>query len=183
MIIPFIYTRASGDFLRPKFSSNIRRSCCIIHVYLGKTHNTNTQMLADSVVSDTNRLLISWLRFFDTRKEAQFLLCWSYYADYTQRAAHLVMFKISVGRDPKKTTITSTVKSNSQRPNPTLTSMVESQLLNRLYFKFSGPSLPGITSSTLQPHFLYGGLLWQWWLSYPLCTSAKLHPMTMYQNS
>ena len=32
-------------------------------------------------------------------------------------------------------------------------------------FKFSGPSLLGMTSSTLQLHFLSGGLLWQSWLS------------------
>ena len=57
----------------------------------------------------------------------------SYYAAPAQRVAHLVMFKISVGRDPKN----STTSFNGQNPthvlngqNPTLASMVQSQLLS-----------------------------------------------------
>ena len=82
-------------------------------------------------------------------------------SDPHQPAAHLTMFKISVGRDPKKTNYIF----NGQNPT-----------LNWLFFKllkFTGPSLPGMTLSTLQPHFLPGGLLWQWWLSYPLRTSVN----------
>ena len=42
------------------FSSFIISICCISHVYIWKTHNTNTQMQieAGTVVSDTNVLLI-----------------------------------------------------------------------------------------------------------------------------
>ena len=48
--------------------------------------------------------------------------------------------------------------------------------------KFSGPSLPGMTTSTLQPLFLSEVLLWQLWLSYPLRASVKLYPMTVHLN-
>ena len=42
-------------------------------------------------------------------------------------------------------------------------------------FKFSGPLLPGMMSFTLQPSSPIWGLLWQLWLSYPLCMSIKLY--------
>ena len=105
----------------------------------------------------------------------------AYYADHTvwphQHAAYLKMFKISVGRDPKN----SILQLNGwipncifDSPNPTLNSEYPTLLngrnstvwfhdpistLNWLFFKiikFSGPSLLGMTSSTLQPHFLSG---------------------------
>ena len=111
----------------------------------------------------------------DTRRETQFFLCWP----QPQRAAHLVMFKISIHlcrSRPEK------LNCNGRKLN----SMPPLSDLNWIFFKilkFSGPSLLGMTSSTLRPYFLSGELLWQWWLSYPLRTSVKLHPMTMHLNS
>ena len=147
--------------------------CCIpliaimmsITTVIQYIHKYKTQ--ADSVVSDTNGFINSWLGFMATRGEIHN----SYNADHTtpnppQRAAHLVMFKISIGRDPK----TPTTSFNGQ--NPTLASMVHSQLILFKILKFSGPSLLSMMSSTLQLHFLSGGLLWQWWLSYPLRASV-----------
>ena len=68
---------------------------------------------ADSVVLHTNGLLISDFGS-STRGERHN----SYYADPHQRAAHLVMFKISVGkRSEKPNYIFQQSKSNSQRPN------------------------------------------------------------------
>ena len=58
-------------------------NCCIIlgDINSNSTYtNANTQPQAYSVVSDMNRLLISWLRFFDTRRETQFLKA---YANHT----------------------------------------------------------------------------------------------------
>ena len=91
------------------YRSNITVSCncCIIrwclsqlwykHIYKYKTYNTNA---GNSVVSDTNGLFIFWLRPTGTWGERHN----SYYANHPQRAAHLVVFKISVGRDPKNPT-------------------------------------------------------------------------------
>ena len=128
----------------------------------------------ESVVSDTNGLLISDFSS-STRGERHS----SYYANHPQRTVHLVMFKISVGRDPKNSTTSSTAqiqlyaliieKSTLCLYGPILT-------LNWLFFKifkFSKPSFPGMMSSALQPHFTSGGLLWQWWLSYLFRTSVN----------
>ena len=74
------------------------------------------------------------------------------------------MVKISVSRDPKKPS----TSFNGQNPtlpstveDPTTTSTVKIQLVFFKILKFSGPSLLDMMSSTLQPHFLSGGLLWQ----------------------
>ena len=110
----------------------------------------------------------------------------SFYANHPQRAAHLVIFKISVGRDPINLITSSTAQIQVSTHWPKLKFSlppwfnVNSQLTHfSKIFKFSGPSLPVMTSSTLQVHFLSGGLLWQWWLSYPLRTSVRLHPIIM----
>ena len=102
----------------------------------------------DSVVSGTNGLLISDFGSSTRGKRHN-----SYYANHSQRAVHLVMFKISVGRDPKNLTPTTTVE------NSTLCLHGPISTLNWLFFKilkFLGPSLPGMTSSILQAHFLSG---------------------------
>ena len=135
------------------------------------------QIQADSVVSDTNRFINFWLRFFDTGRGTQL---WKFYANHTMlyplcwRAAHLVMFKISVGRDPKNPTTSFNGRKVSSRPQWSnlnfSVSMVQFQLTLFKILKFS---LLGMTSSTLQPHFLSGGLLWQWWLSYLLRASVN----------
>ena len=64
-----------------------------------------------------------------------------------QRVAHLVVFKIFVGRDLQK------LDRTTQRQ--------KTQLCHFKILKFSGPSLLGMTSSILQLQFLSGGLLWQ----------------------
>ena len=86
----------------------------------------------------------------------------SYHANHSKRAAHLVLFKISVGKDSKNPTTSSTAQIQlyaSTAGTQLSVSMVQSQHLNWLFFKilkFSGPSLPGMTSSIFQPHFLSG---------------------------
>ena len=58
-----------------------------------------------------------------------------YYANHLQRAAHFVISKISISRNPKKQQL------HLQQPN----------LNSQLTLKSSGPSLPSMTSSILQP--------------------------------
>ena len=97
------------------------------------TIHTQMQTQGDSVVSGTNGFINFWLRFFDMRRETQF---WKVYADHTMltplcwRAAHLGMFKISVGRDKKNSTTSSTaqVLLSPQWQKLNSTSMVQSQL-------------------------------------------------------
>ena len=107
-----------------------------VHIHM---QNTNTgENRRDFVVSDKNGLLIS-----DFGSSTQGERHNSYYANHPQRAAHLVMFKISVIRDSK---------------NPTTSSTAQIQL-STLFFKilkFSGPIVPGMKSFTLQSHFLSG---------------------------
>ena len=62
---------------------------------------------ADSVVSDTNGFINFWHRSFDTRRETRFV---KFYSNHTMlisppRSAHLVVFKVSAGRDPKNSTV------------------------------------------------------------------------------
>ena len=85
-----------------------QRSCCkaiSIKTVIQPTHKHRRKQ-ADSVVSCTNGF-INFLTSAqsDTRRETQFLLCWPH-----QRAAHLVMFKISIERDPKNPTTSSTAQ-------------------------------------------------------------------------
>ena len=87
---------------------------------------------------------------------------------YTKRTAHLLMFKISVRRDLQNL--------NTCLNGRRFTALSPWSNLNWLFFKilkFSGTSLPGMTSSTLQSHFLSGGLLRKCWLSYPLSASVN----------
>ena len=168
------------------------------------------QMEADSVVQVRTVLLTSEF-CSSTRGERHN----SYYADLTiwphKRAAHPRMFKISVGRDPKKK-----IKKKQlhlQRPKLNFNSMAENsivclhgpmstfhsvvrlQLLNtmvgpQLLNTMVGPqlnlfqnlqnSLPisfGRDVIHTPASFPVWALLWQWWLSYPLCASVKLYPM------
>ena len=67
----------------------------------------------------------------------------------------------------------------------TTSSTAQSQLLTDSFSKSSNsqPIFSGhdvIHTPTLFP---VGGLLWQWWLSYPLRASVKLYPMAMRLNS
>ena len=103
----------------------------------------------------------------------------------SQRTAPLVVFKISVGRDPKILTAAATVE-NSILYAP----MAENSAVC-LYGPMSSfkslfqnpPILQTISSGHDVIHtpapFTVWGLLWHWWLSYPLRASIKLYPMTM----
>ena len=146
--------------------NDINHSCNTIHI----------QMQADSIVSDTNGFINSWLRSMATRRE------WynSYYANpipngrcilWCLRSLSVEIWKPNYIFNGPNSTLASMVETQLSF------SMIQSQLLFFKILKFSGPSLPGMTSSTLQPHFLSGGLLWQWWLSYPLRASIKLHQL------
>ena len=116
------------------------------------------------------RFINFWLRFFDTRIETQFLKAYANHTTWPQRAAHLVMSKVSVGRDPKNPT----TSFNSRKSSLCLHGHISTPNWQFFkIFKYSGPFLLGMTPSTLQPYFLSGGLLWQWWLSYPLRASVK----------
>ena len=148
------------------------------------------QMQADSVVQVRTVLLTSDFGS-STRGEWHNL----YYADHTiwphQLATHLVMFKGSVNRDPKKL--------NCCRNGRKLNSMAENSNLcpngrksivclhgpmstfNWLFLKSSNsqPISPGHDVIQTPASFPVWGLLWQWWLSYPLRTSVKLYPVTV----
>ena len=80
------------------------------------TIQMHVQMQADSLVQTRTNLLISWLRPMATRRERHN----SYNADHTtwphKHAADPVMFKISVGRDPKNPTTSSTLNCMAGTP-------------------------------------------------------------------
>ena len=96
----------------------------------------------------------------------------SYYADCTiwphKCAAHPIVFKVSVGRDLQNSKVRLqllNIMSRTQILNclplrqitPVSVYMAQSQPSNWLFFKifkFSGPSLPGMTSFTHQTYFL-----------------------------
>ena len=108
----------------------------------------------------------------DMRRETQFFIVFanhtmlSILSDHPQYEAHLVIFKISIHlyrSGPKKLDhCRNGRKLNSlpQRLKKIHSLPPWSNLnFNWLFFKilkFSAPSLPGITSSTLQPHFISG---------------------------
>ena len=117
------------------------------------------QRLAYSVVSDTNGLLIPGFGPWRHEERDTILkgLCQPYYANPTQCAVHLVMFKISVGRDPKNL-IFQRSKSDS------------------LFSKFSN-SQDHIFRACRHPHSNLISCLVvyydKWWLLYPLCMSIN----------
>ena len=122
----------------------------------------------DSVVSDTNGLLISDFGSWQHEERDTILPMLT----PSQRAAYLVMFKITIHLRRARPE-----KLNRHRNVRKLNSVPPWSYLNWLFFKilqFSGPSLLGMTSATLQPHFLSGGdYYYNWWLSYPLRTSVN----------
>ena len=112
----------------------------------------------------------------NTRRETQFL---KVYANHTmltpsQCTAHLAMFLrtqfISAGQDPKKCTACL----NGRKPNSRLQRSKSNWRLFKI-LRFSGLSLLGMKSSTLQPHFLSGGLLWQMVIIISFAWRHKLH--------
>ena len=147
---------------------------CILHLYvINQSNGTNTftnakhwRKQADTnagglCCSGTNGFINFWLRYFDTRRETQFLLCLRYYAD-PNNAWHILgcLRSLSVEIRKKK-------QLHLQRPNPNFNSMAENSILYApmkensticLWWSNvnSGLSLPGMTSFTLKPHFLSG---------------------------
>ena len=153
----------------------------ILITTLYNTYINTIQIQADSVVSDTNSLLTSGLGPWPHEERYTILTMLT-----PQRTANLVMFKISIGRDPKNPTtsfIGQNPTLNSVAEEPTLASIVQSRLTLFKILRFSRPSLPGMTSSTLQPISCLGVYYDRWWLLYPLHASVKLHPMTIHLNS
>ena len=149
------------------------------------------QMQADFFVSDTNGFIDFWLWFMVTRGERHNskkpmlnILCWPHPNAWCILWYLRSQF-ISAGWDPKNWTVClNGRKSNylSTVENPTATQWSKSNWHLFKILKFLGPSLLGMMSSTLQPHFLSGGLLWQMVIviSFPRAI-IKLHQMTMYQ--
>ena len=100
-----------------------------------------------------------WLQFFDTRRETQFL---KIFRNHTmqmtlQRSANLVVqsqfLNIIVGTQLHLSAI--------EADNPTVYLHGLKSTPNWFFFKifkFSGPSLPGMPSFTLQPHFHISGV-------------------------
>ena len=110
-------------------------------------------------------LLFRYKRFinFWFRRGTQFFLCWPHH----QSSADLMVFKISVCRDPKKPNYIfnfrlydrNSILSATEAENSTACFHGPMSTPNWLFFKilkFSWPSLLGMTSSTLQPHILSG---------------------------
>ena len=110
--------------------------------------------------SGTNGLLTSDFSYSTRRRETQFLLCWPYYLTPFQLAVHLVVFKISVVRDPKNPTTSSIVKIQLSTPNSKAGTqlsacMVQCQTSNLLSdFNFSTPgSDPSFSTPESDPNF------------------------------
>ena len=103
----------------------------------------------------------------------------------SQRTAHLVMFKISHGRDPKILTTAAMIENSTLCPNGREVSYLPAWSNVNLHLThFQNPQILRTISfghdviHTPVP-FPVRDFLWQWWLWYPLCASVKLHPMTV----
>ena len=158
-----------------------------------------------------NAFINFWLQFFETRRETQFLLWRPYYLTRFQRAVHLVVFTISVSRDPKNPTASSMVKtqlslpnqwlklnflpawsnvnlqlhsqtSNSQHHSRTPTSQSDVNWIFFKIFQILCPSFLGMTSSTLQPIFFLGFILTMV-IVISFARERKLHQLTTHLNS
>ena len=118
--------------------------CCIIwclsQLWYKLIYNCKT--LANSVVQVRTFYKLLTSAQSDTRRETQFLLCWPYYVDPTN-ARRILWCLRSLSVEIRKTQL------HLQRPKS------NSQLSFKI-LRFSGPSLQGMTSSALQPHYLSG---------------------------
>ena len=145
----------------------VMRSITTVIQYICKTR-------ADSVVSSTNGLLISWLRSMTTRRKRHN----SYYANphpnmrriqWCLRSLSVEIWKTQLHLSTVKIQLSlSTAKSN--RP---FSKSSNSQ--DHLFWAWRHPH-----SSPISCLGVYYG---KWWLSYPLRASVKLHPMTMHLDS
>ena len=153
------------------------------------------KILGELCCPGMNGLLISWFQFIDSRRETQFLksLSKSYYANPTPNVRHISWCLrsqfISAGRDPKN----STLRLNGRIPNYS----TQWHELNCLppWSNVTSPTDSFSKSSNSQDHLFRAwrhphsslisclGIIMTKWLSYYLCTSVKMHPMTMHLNS
>ena len=120
----------------------------------------------DSFVSGTNTFINFWLLVYgDTRRETQFLKVFSTHTLLTILSDHPPHgasrhVKISDSRDPKNPTTCSMVENSTlclYARNSTL--YCYGPISTDSFLKFSGQSLPGMTTSTLQPPFLVWGFI------------------------
>ena len=140
-------------------------------------------MQADSFVSDKNVFINSWLQSmatwgerYNSLKPMLTILCWPH------PNARCILWClrsqfISASRDWKNLT----ARHNSRKLNCPFKDWILNYCLFKI-LKFSGPSLLGMTSSTLQSHFLSGVYYDKWWLSYYLHTGIRQHHQTMHQD-
>ena len=150
---------------QPPWSIKIRY--CSIAIIFGDVRNNDTDKNTQHKCRRTllfryEWFINSWLWSITTRGERHN----SYYADHTiwphQRAVHLVMFKISVGRDPKIPTTSSTIENLTLCPNGReLNYLPPWSNINFQLTLFQNPQIlrtisSGVTLSTLQPYFLSG---------------------------
>ena len=128
-------------------STGSLQSCCIaIKISIIMVIQIHIQV--DSVVSNTNGFINFWLQSFDMRREIQIIKAHANHTMLTSPTMRHILWcygVISAGRDLKTQPLPSTAENSI-----------------KCLFKiliFSGPSLLGLASSTLQCHFLSGGLL------------------------
>ena len=173
IVSPFLLVIFSCMYFSVKFIIQLKQMACfcLVKVLYTSLIDNNLGLAIIIIIQVQIRAILSFqIRtglfifgfgpWWHVEREARFLKAYANHTMLTppQCTAHLVMFKISIHLS----------RSRSGRLNLTLngrkTTCLNGRILNwRLFkiFKFSGPSLMSMTSSTLQPHFLSGGLLWQ----------------------
>ena len=156
------------------------------------------QKQADSLLFKYELFINFWIRFFNTRRETQFLKVFRNHTILTiLSAVPFVMSKISVDRDPKIPTTSSTIQNsilyapmaeNSSiclhGRNSTICLQGPMSTLNFLFFKilkFSAHLFWAGRHPRPSP-FPVWCLSWQWWSSYLLRTSIKPYLTTVHLN-
>ena len=152
--------------------------------YTNTKHSTYPKQ-ADSVVQVRTHLitfLTSVIRHEE--KKTQFLQWWPYYLTPPMRCLRSLSVEI------RKTQLhLQWSKFNSQLPTQwqelnflPAWSNVNLQLTCFLKSSNSQPIFSGHDVIPIPAPFTVWGLLWQWWLSYPLRTSVRLFPTTVHLN-
>ena len=124
-----------------------------------------------------------WLRFFDTRRETQFL---KVFRNHTMLTTPLTFgisrSPISISQHHGRNS-TSAVYLNGREPNclPTWSKGI-SQLTLFQNLQILRTIASGHDFFHTPASFPIWGLLWQLWLSYPLHASVKLYPMSVHLN-
>ena len=155
----------------------------ITTVHIQTQANTNTGGLC---CSGTNSLLISWLLTSILRHEERDPILTM--LTPSPRAAHLVVFKISFGRDPKNLNHRRNCRElNSQLNGRNSTICLHGPISTPNWLFSKSSNFRTISSGHDVIHtpalFSVWGILWQWWWSYPLRAGVKLYSMTMHLNS